>query len=260
MLQEELYPITPRSNQRAPSTVHPRAPGPNISPNDCPKYLQTSPWPWHPSWLCRGDVAPSCSLPVLGCPGPAPALGCWPRRSRGGQKLTKIPPWKRSRGPNESGLWWIQVDPPQSHAGLPKGPNHVLWVPNGDEARAGPPAPCARRVPCHKSAGFRFPGASPEQIPPRNEPVSKFLGKRLQLCAGGTGASRGGDREQWPGGEGHSGARAPSGLHHLRGGFLGAPSSFWGAVGTPPFCMASPWGPTPWGWGSPHVPRSPLHS
>lgn len=207
--------------------------------------------------ICRRP--PGCGTP------PGSAVGTWPHPARclsrgapvlprrwaagpgdprGGQKLTKIPPWKRSRGPNESGLWWIQVDPPQSHAGLPKGPDRVLWVPNGDEARAGPPAPCAKRVPCHKSAGFRFLGASPEQIPPRNEPVSKFLGKRLQLCAGGTGASRGGDREQWPGGKGHSGPRAPSGLHHLRGGFWGHPAPSGGLWGLP----LSVWHPR----GAPH--------
>ena len=48
----------------------------------------------------------------------------------------------------------------------------------------------SRQDPRWGAARLRFLQAFPEQIPPENKPVSKFLGKRLQLRAGATRGSR----------------------------------------------------------------------
>lgn len=83
---------------------------------------------------------------------------------------------------------------------------HSGGLPWGQEmgSRQVPPVPHARQHPCWETARLGFLQAFPEQIPPKNKPVSKFLGKGLQLLAEGTGGSQAGPEQRWPGSEGCS--------------------------------------------------------
>lgn len=69
--------------------------------------------------------------------------------------------------------------------------------------QAGPPLLRARPDPLWEAARLRFLQAFPDRIPLKNQPVSKFLGKRLQLCAGSAGPDA-----RWPNGKGRPGCQS----------------------------------------------------
>lgn len=93
--------------------------------------------------------------------------------------------------------------------------------------------------------GSGFPGLLRSKFLPGTSPSANSWGSGCSCAREGRGLCRGGDREQWQGGEGHSGPRAPRGLRHLRGGFWGHPASSRGLWGLP----LSVWHPH----GAPHL-------
>lgn len=93
--------------------------------------------------------------------------------------------------------------------------------------------------------GSGFLGLLRSKFLPGTSPSANSWGSGCSCAREGRGLHGGGDREQWPGGKGHSGPRAPSGLHHLRGGFWGHPAPSGGLWGLP----LSVWHPR----GAPHL-------